>query len=215
MTSSDEFFKAVARIRNIVIRHPQFDFAYNTLVDAYEMNRQVGVAQNYLFVGESGTGKSTIKNMLVRHFPSRRTKEVSLMPILTIDTPSLPTVKNLAEELLMRLGDPQFSRGSAIDKTSRILRYLKSCEVKLMIIDELQHFIDQGNRKAPREVSDWLKSLIEQANVATVLMGLSRSEMILDVNEQLRRRFSRRIDLRPFSLTHDEDRLSFMRVLKI
>jgi DNA transposition AAA+ family ATPase len=44
-------------------------------------------------------------------------------------------------------------------------------------------------------VGDWIKSLIDQTGVPTVFLGLPRLEQILQVNEQLRRRFSRRIRL--------------------
>lgn len=204
----------IFRLRNVVIRHPQFDLAYNAIVEVYEMNRRIGIAQNCLLVGGSGTGKSTVKNMIVKEYPSQLGVHHPQIPVLVIDTPSLPTVKNLAEELLIRFGDTRFSKGSAIDKTNRILEYIKVCGVKLLMIDEFQHFFDQGKRSTPREVSDWLKCLIERANVATVLMGLERSERILEVNEQLRRRFSRRIELRPFLWDENSDRAIFARVLK-
>lgn len=61
------------------------------------------------------------------------------------------------------------------------------------------------------QVSDWLKSLIDNTKVSTVLMGLNRSEQLLQVNEQLRRRFSQKIDLKPFVLPDDQQ--SFVGVL--
>jgi hypothetical protein len=214
MNTVDEKFERIARVRKVVMMHPQFKSAYDTLVEAYRLNDQVGIAQHYLLTGEAGTGKSTIKTALLQTFPPQWLEDRRQVPVLAIDTPSLPTVKNLAEEFLMQLGDPRYGRGSAIEKTGRILRYLEGCDVKLIIIDELQHFIDQGNQKAPREVADWLKSLIERANVATVLMGLGRSQKILEINEQLRRRFCSRLELRPFGFDSPEERAQFVGVLK-
>ena len=40
--------------------------------------------------------------------------------------------------------------------------------------------------------ADWLKHLIDEVGVPTVLLGLPRLESLLQINEQLRRRFSRR-----------------------
>lgn len=214
MNKSDLIIAATARIRKMVIRHPQFDFAYNTIVDAYEMNYRVGVAQGLWLIGESGTGKSTVKRMIEEEFPPRVEDNKKIVPVLVVDTPSLPTVKNLAEAILFQLGDPLFAKGSAIEKTARILCYFLALQTKLLIIDELQHFIDQGNRRMPMEVSDWLKSLIESANISAVLMGLDRSEFILQINEQLRRRFSRRLELTPFGLEDSNQRAIFIGVLK-
>jgi hypothetical protein len=46
-------------------------------------------------------------------------------------------------------------------------------------------------------------------------MGLERSEEILEVNEQLRRRFSRRIDIPPFSIKNKESLATFIGVVKV
>ncbi|MCO7226634.1 TniB family NTP-binding protein [Pleionea sp. CnH1-48] len=136
------------------------------------------------------------------------------MPVLVVDTPPVPTVKNVAEEMLVILGDENFHRGSAVDKTNRILHFIKSCKVKMLIFDELQHFIDQGKKRTPYEVSDWLKTIIDKANVSTVLMGLERSEQILRINEQLRRRFSKRINIEPFDIENKKSRINFIGVVK-
>ena len=148
-------------------------------------------------------------------YPVTQTDDKFIIPILIVDTPSVPTVKNLAEEMLNQLGDPKFNKGSAIEKTNRILNYLDQCEVKMVIFDELQHFIDQGKRRTPYEVSDWLKTVIDKAKVSTVLMGLDRSEELLRVNEQLRRRFSRRVDIHPFDINKKESREAFLGVISV
>ena len=178
------------------------------------MNKTVGLSQHLLCVGQSGLGKSTLKKMIKKKYPPIEKDDRKLLPILTVDTPSSPTIKNMAEAVLIQLEDPLFSRGSAVDKTNRILTLLKKKQVKLIIVDELQHFIDQGNRKAPLEVSDWLKIIIEQSDTSTVLMGLKRSERILQINEQLRRRYSKRIELLPFSIDDDYQASIFLGVIK-
>lgn len=215
MAFSIEQYKKLAMLRKLVINHPQFDKAYQAIVDSYQMKTYVDVPQNIICVGQSGTGKSTLKEKMKLAYPRVQGSEKITIPILVVDTPSVPTVKNIAEEMLIQLGDPQFNRGSAIDKTNRILNYINICEVKMVIFDELQHFIDQGKRRTPHEVSDWLKTVIDKAKVSTVLMGLDRSEEILRVNEQLRRRFSRRVDIRPFDINEKESRVSFIGVIQI
>ncbi|MFT2098389.1 TniB family NTP-binding protein [Marinomonas sp. 2405UD66-6] len=215
MNFSIEQYQKLASLRKLVINHPQFDKAYQAIVDSYQMKTYVDTPQNIICVGQSGTGKSTLKEKMKLTYPRVRGSEKLVIPILVVDTPSVPTVKNIAEEMLIQLGDPQFNKGSAIEKTNRILNYLEMCEVKMVIFDELQHFIDQGKRRTPYEVSDWLKTVIDKAKVSTVLMGLDRSEEILKVNEQLRRRFSRRIDIRPFDINEKESRESLIGVIRI
>lgn len=196
--------KTIAEIKQSVIIHPQFQQAYELIVNAYEMNCSVGVPQHLICVGESGTGKSTLKEQIAKSFPAVELEDQLIVPVLVIDTPPLPTVKNLAETVLVKLGDPLFHKGSAIDKTHRIHNFFSRLGVKLVIFDELQHFIDQGKVTSPLQVSDWLKALIDNTKISTVLMGLNRSEQLLQVNEQLRRRYSQKIDLKPFVLPDDQ-----------
>jgi hypothetical protein len=203
-----------ASVSRLIIKYPAFNEAYQLLKDAYLFNLQTGLTKNYWLVGPSGTGKTTLMEMLTKEFPSVEHTDRKTIPVLAINIPALPTIKNLAEEMLVQLGDPIFYRGSAIDKTIRILHLIKACDVKLIFFDEMQHFVDRGHKRAPAEVADWLKTLIDKAQVSTVIMGLERTQIILDANEQLRRRFCRRIDLKPFDLECPTSRSHFLGVIK-
>lgn len=205
----------IAVLRRVIIDHPHFEHAYQCVVDAYRMKVDVGLPQNIICVGPSGTGKSTLKEKMKNAYPVIEMKEKNITPVLVVDTPSVPTIKNVAEEMLVQLGDPSFNKGTAIEKTNRILHYINVCDVKMIIFDELQHFVDQGGKYITRQVSDWLKTVIDKAKVSVVLMGLERSEELLFINEQLRRRFSRRVNIRPFDLNQKESRESMIGVIRI
>lgn len=203
-----------ASVSRLIIKYPAFNEAYQLLKEAYLFNQQTGLTKNYWVVGPTGTGKTTLMDMLVKEFPPVERGDRKSVPVLAVNIPALPTIKNLAEEMLVQLGDPIFYRGSAIDKTIRILHLIKACDVKLILFDEMQHFVDRGHKRAPAEVADWLKTLIDKALVSTVIMGLERTQIILDANEQLRRRFCRRVDLKPFDLECPTSRSHFLGVIK-
>ena len=213
MTDSLSIHQKIAELRKVVIFHPQCQLAFDAIRDAYQMSAHVGLPQHLLCVGQSGTGKSTLKSLIFDEYPPEPLPDRELLPVLCVDTPSQPTIRNMAEAMLVQLGEPCFMRGSAIDKTNRILNLIKEKQVRLIIVDELQHFIDRGRRRAPLEVSDWLKALIDQSQVSTVLMGLPRCEQILQVNEQLRRRYGRRLELNPFSIESSHEQSIFAGVI--
>ncbi|OYQ77101.1 hypothetical protein B9T12_09005 [Wohlfahrtiimonas chitiniclastica] len=210
----DLVYQVIVSLKNTTINHPQFHAAYIEIEKLLQLKQQYNIARHALCTGSSGTGKSTLKIEIEKAYPQNLNVNPPQIPILIIDTPAIPTVKNVAESMLVSLGDPLADKGSAINKTTRILNYLELCNVQLMIFDELQHFIDQGKKNTPYQVSDWLKSLIDAANIPTVLMGLERSEQLLKVNEQLRRRFNKRIYLFEFKLDAENDYLVFAGVLK-
>lgn len=59
-----------------------------------------------------------------------------------------------------------------------------------MLFDEAQHLYDRGTTITHYMVGDWFKHLIDELGVPTVLLGLPRVEQLLQLNDQLRRRFS-------------------------
>ena len=199
----DQFFQAIKTLKNNIIRYPQFEFAYQEIQNNLQLKQQTGIAQHLSCFSPSGTGKTTLKREIEKAYPRSIQNQRFLIPVLTVDTPAIPSVPNIAETMLISLGDPASDKGSVAQKTMRILHFLKECNVQMIIFDELQHFIDQGRRNAPFQVSDWLKDLVDQANIPTVLMGLERSEQILKINEQLRRRFNRQISLPAFDITQE------------
>lgn len=206
---SNDLFHKTLLLKTAVIRYPQFEQAYQKIITILELKKVTGISQHILCIGAAGTGKSTIKKEVEKAYPRGGDCGSPTIPVLTVDTPALPTVKNMAETMLLALGDPFAGKGTAENKTVRILYFLEKCKVQLIIFDELQHFIDQGKKNSPYQVSDWLKNLVDKANIPTVLMGLERSEQILQINEQLRRRFNQRIHLKPFDLNNQTDCKNF------
>ncbi|MDO6514045.1 TniB family NTP-binding protein [Neptuniibacter sp. 2_MG-2023] len=204
---------SLSKLNGLIVHHPQFECAYKQINECYEL-KNAGLPVNFLCLGMSGTGKTTLKEKFLNQHLPYQTRDRKIVPVLVVDIPSLPTVKNVSEAVLLELGDPLFNRGTAIEKTNRILTLVKTCKVQLIIFDELQHFVDQGSKSTPSQAADWLKTIIDRSNASVVLMGLQRSEHILRLNEQLRRRFSRRINLEPFSLAKMNSYWDFVRVLR-
>ena len=120
------------------------------------------------------------------------------MPVVTAAIPVPATAKSLATRLLVALGDPLAERGTTVQQTLRVVRMLKECRVELLILDEFQHFIDRDSNHILLTVANWLKDLINESQVPLVLTGMPYSEVILQANAQLERRFQQRLQLVPF-----------------
>ncbi|MFM0258056.1 TniB family NTP-binding protein [Paraburkholderia sediminicola] len=200
----------VASVRNTLIEHPVFATGITAIRRCHRMGR-FGLEEPgcLLITGVSGSGKSTLRKEYAKHYPPRETDEGTEIRVLHLELPAQPTIKNVAERILLDMGDPLFARGSAEAMTERIVTLFKNCGVQLVILDEFQHFIDHSSEKIETKVADWLKYLINITKVPFVLMGLSRCRRILQTNEQLRRRFSRQISLEPFSIRSTRARRVF------
>lgn len=210
-----EIDKIIVDFRAKLVRYPAYLKAIDAIQRCHEMGRYALEEPSCLLItGVSGCGKSTIRKEYAKQYPSRRLVDRTKIIVLQLELPSQPTIKNVAERILIELGDPFPEKGSAEGKTARIIKLFRECGVELVFLDEFQHFIDHAGKKIEYRVADWLKHLINSTKVPFVLMGLPRCEKILEINEQLRRRFTPRVELMPFDFLNKNARINFASLLK-
>lgn len=166
--------------------------------------------------GATGAGKTTLLEHYKLQFPPVDRGEIVEVPVLCGRVPSKATDKNLVTTLLIGLGDPAAQKGSAFNQTTRLKLFVRECGVQLIILDEFQHFLDKDSWKVLKNVSDWLKNLIDEARVPIILIGMPYAAQILDApgNEQLQRRFAVRASLDSFGWNTPEERIEFRAFLK-
>lgn len=199
--------------RRIRIDHPGFARCIRKIATLHRRSQFNQYGGGLLITGISGTGKSSVLRHYQDHFERSDTQDGQVIPVLSVQTPSSPTVKNLAEAILRALGDPASSRGTSESKTERIYKFFSACHVELLLIDEFHHFLEGSRARRSGHVTDWLKNLINVTNVGVVLAGLPSCEEALHSNQQLARRFSARLRLEPFGYETEESQLEFRGVL--
>lgn len=188
-------YEHLLRFEEENIPFPPFMLALNAIEEQLATYRQTGLAQHLLVLGESGTGKSTLCRLLVERYPRQVLAERDVVPVLSVSVPAGATITNVASEILAALGDPHPSAGTVAVKTRRVLVLCRSCGVELVLFDEAQHLHDRGQIATHYLVGDWIKRLIDDLAIPSVFLGLPRLQRLLTVNDQLRRRFSRRVML--------------------
>jgi hypothetical protein len=153
-----------------------------------------------LIVGPTGSGKTTLIKSYAQQFRSVDTGVGIHAPVLMTGILSPATIKSLAQRLLTTLGDPAADKGSVATQSLRLRAFFDDCGVELLILDELQHFVDRDSLRVLHDVSNWLKDLIKDTGVACVLVGLQgEAELVLKANTQLHGLFRPPAVLDPFA----------------
>jgi len=204
-------------LRNIVdttlVPHAAFEEASRRLDQCFHYAHGANEPICIAVIGESRTGKSrAIEDCYSRNMSARSADGLEV-PILRVKTPSKPTVKSLAELMLRAMSDPLFDKGTENAKTTRLHTLMRNCQTKMVMIDEFQHFVDKGSHKVMHHVADWLKVLVDDAQVALVVAGLPSCQAVLEQNEQLSGRFMSPVRMPRFDWSNDPHREQFLDIL--
>jgi hypothetical protein len=189
------FYDAIKQLQDAYLMFPAFQKAFEQIEENLKLFRATGVARNLLILGESGTGKSSLCRLFVQRYPKLVLPERDLISVLYVSVPAAATIAGTVEAILAALGDPQPERGTVSVKTARAVRLARGCGVELLLCDESQHIQDRGRTHSQYFVGDWLKSFMDAVGLPVALLGLPRTQALLQVNEQLRRRFTHRLSL--------------------
>lgn len=196
------------------ICHQRFRNALFQISELHHRRRTHGVGGGVLLIGPSGAGKSTILQAYEAEYPRTFGAQRTQIPVLVTRVPSSPTVRSLAGAILEAMGDRKSHRGTAPEKTTRLVEFIKHCGVEMLLLDEFQHLFYTPSVAAFRDVTDWLKNLLESTGLGMVGCGLPTAELVIRSNEQLSRRFSPSIPVDPFSLEDEADFIEYRGLLK-
>jgi hypothetical protein len=96
-------------------------------------------------LGETGAGKTTrVQEWLSRNNHARsETPQGSRIPYLYVSVPAKASIKGTAAAFLTTLGDPNPGRGTQWNMVTRLHTLLKSCQVRMIFVDEFQHILDR------------------------------------------------------------------------
>ena len=94
------------------------------------------------------------------------------------------------------------------------MRPAQGLRLRLLGLDEFQHFVDARQVSIPNEVADWLKEQVEETGLAIVVLGLQRCLEVLKQNERLRRRFGATLRVGAFRWENKDDRTTYRAFLR-
>ena len=210
-----------ALLEQILITHPGFTdlLAELDYCNRYTQSHSTHNPPCLAILGETGAGKTTlVQEWLARHHNVRsETPEGSRIPYLYVSVPAKASIKGTAAAFLSTLGDPNPGRGTQWNMVTRLHTLLKSCQVRMIFVDEFQHILDRDTQRVLNAVTDFLKDIINQSSIPMILIGQKgEAEPILQANPQLSRRVGTPRYMHPFQWdrTHPKTITEFRTIME-
>lgn len=149
----------------------------------------------YRYLHQSGAGKSTCAKILRDFVESEPGYDPATKPVLHVTLSTTGTPKSLASSILAEMGDNYSTRGEAELLLRRVRQGLKDFEVKLLIIDELNHF---KQKSLATDAANTIKNILSLGWVPIVLMGTTDAQSLFVNNRELKNRCAPQVVLAPY-----------------
>ncbi|HSY35608.1 MAG TPA: TniB family NTP-binding protein [Acidobacteriaceae bacterium] len=201
-------------VDKVVVPHTAFMEAEQQIEQCLQFAGGKTEAMGLAIVGEAGTGKTSVMSGFRTKYGLTRDKEGLSGQILFATVPPQPTIRSLAGALLAGFSAGDWERGSADEKYKRVRKYMTDIGIRMVMLDEFQHFYNRQENKMMYDVAEWLKVLMDQTRVVLVVAGTPPCTAIIGQNEQLRRRFMAPIWMPRFSWQDMGQRKEFRCILK-
>ena len=163
---------------------------------------------NMLLISPTNNGKSMIVEKFRRkHLPyTSVNQDHEVIPVLTVQMPSNPSVRRFYSTMLDALGAP-ITYSTTAQYESIAMKLMKVTEVKILVVDELHNLL-AGNNNVQREFLNVLRFIGNTMKIPIVGVGIKDAYLAIRSDDQLENRFE------PFILPLWQNDNEFSKLLK-
>lgn len=185
--------KIVKAFKSKIVFHPRYRQACSQIQNAIENTQALGEPVCALLCGPSGTGKSTLCRYFQKLYNGavirRDDGTYANLPVFYCEVPSPTTVKGLITNMLRDLIDAT-PNGNIEKLTHQLITCLKTCQVKIIFLDEIQRLcITTVSEKVRLDSLQWLVSFLNGSGIPVILSGTELCRNIRCENEAFENRY--------------------------
>ncbi|MFT5850196.1 MAG: hypothetical protein ACI87J_000143 [Colwellia sp.] len=171
-------------------------------------------------IGDTGVGKSR----LVEHYLQRmgelercETKNGitrNILRAICVEVGFERGLDSLLSAILEKLGDINPYRRSTLgEKKDRAIKLLKYREVEVIFMDEIHNIDKRQTKKNSEGALSFLKTFLNQANTAFVLLGVSDAENLRLTDDELNSRCKANVYLNNYDCCGEDNTIEFIEYL--
>lgn len=204
---SDETEMLLEGFNNRLVAHPGYRKIKAQIDRMLNKSGKVKNPKGLLIYGDAGVGKSTIAEKITEEYPPYEQEtdfEIRRKtPVLYVRVPSPVTTKGVIVELFNALGQVAPDK-TELKMTADLAEAFIACGVKMLILDETQHFLDKAAAARLTSIRNWMKSLIDKIQIPIVFIGSTEAKGVITGCKQLDRRVKYKKRIAPFNMPRDE-----------
>ncbi|PJE41938.1 MAG: hypothetical protein CUR33_11085 [Pseudomonas sp.] len=215
---NDEIKDKLVKFAQVVVNHPEYADAMECISRSIEATMTRGEPASVLLTGEPGTGKSTVCKIALSHFGERKVVATDagtteIVPAFYCSLQAGATTKSLTTSMLQELGSNNVT-GNSSTLFKRLVTLLKTCQTKLIVLDEFDNLLRKGAEKSREQVCDWVRTLLNETLVPVAIVGIPSCEEIINAHPQLSRRYPYRHRMNHFTYSALDPASAFSKTLR-
>jgi Bacterial TniB protein len=174
------------------IRYSAAEAIFNDLTLIYNQKTSLR-PRNYLLISNTGNGKTSILHEFAKRYPGSDCAAAESLerPVLVVECPPKGNLLELYRSILRRLNTPFNARSSAAVLFDTVLKMVRACKVRLLVIDEFHSLISQKMiLSGADDFLNQLKYIMNELRLPIVCAGIETAERVAKHDPQIWNRFN-------------------------
>lgn len=196
------------------VSHPDFVRAMVEIKKGVVRCEQTCAGSGLLVLAPTGAGKSYLRNYLKKLWPRVDDVWTTSIPVLDFQIPKVVNKSRMTKALLQSTGAPIPSSRQS-DPYEQLVLLVQKLKTRVIVIDNVHDIPARRSQGGIKEIGDWIRDLIDDSKCLVVLLGAPSALALVNLNPQLRRRGTPRIEMDYFGIETTANFQVFSKFLKL
>jgi hypothetical protein len=199
-------------VKQLFLAHPQLRRVLDAIAQRVESRNVVGQGHGLLIVAPSNGGKTRLLEYLSAKYPRVQHPQRTVVPLVTVNVPNPCTPAGFASALLEALEGGQLGSKAELPRAEFLL---SQAETSILAVDNTQDIPERRGPKGIDRVGNFIRDLIVKHRIIVLLLGTSAAEIVVNSNDQLRRRVPGKLSLCDYDITNSKGLGEYLRLIDL